>query len=100
MHAACSCAALLTFNRLQAQVDRAPKFIKVVESFREFLIRNGLIDRDTGERLERYVWYVISSHMYFTQIVTNMWHALRIQGVPMALLTSGISSSSNASSQR
>ncbi|KAL5529068.1 hypothetical protein ACEPAG_5042 [Sanghuangporus baumii] len=40
----------------QAQVDRAPKFTKVLESFYEFLLRNKLIDPSTGERLERFIW--------------------------------------------
>ncbi|KAI5123281.1 hypothetical protein M0805_009302 [Coniferiporia weirii] len=40
----------------QADVDRAPKFPKVLESFKDFLMRNGLIDGLTGEKLQRFTW--------------------------------------------
>ncbi|EJD06002.1 uncharacterized protein FOMMEDRAFT_78644 [Fomitiporia mediterranea MF3/22] len=40
----------------QTQVDRAPKFPKVLESFREFLVRNELIDDATEAKRERFVW--------------------------------------------
>lgn len=40
----------------QAEVERAPKFPQVLDSFKEFLANNGLIDAETGERLQRFTW--------------------------------------------
>lgn len=40
-------------------MNRAPKFVKVLESFREFMVRNGLIDAVTGQKLQRFTWYVL-----------------------------------------
>ncbi|EMD38613.1 hypothetical protein CERSUDRAFT_105200 [Gelatoporia subvermispora B] len=40
----------------QQQVDDTPTFAKVMESFRDFMIRHGLIDVETGKRLTRFCW--------------------------------------------
>ncbi|KAH9934887.1 ribonuclease H-like domain-containing protein [Fomitopsis serialis] len=40
----------------QEQVDSAPTFTELVDSFREFLEANGLIDPDTGRRLVKFCW--------------------------------------------
>ncbi|PCH38334.1 hypothetical protein WOLCODRAFT_65071 [Wolfiporia cocos MD-104 SS10] len=40
----------------QDQVDRAPVFTELCESFKVFLEDNGLIDPGTGQRLVKYCW--------------------------------------------
>lgn len=40
----------------QAEVDCAPSFPAVLDSFREFMAKNGLIDGISGERLQRFTW--------------------------------------------
>ncbi|KII88959.1 hypothetical protein PLICRDRAFT_40586 [Plicaturopsis crispa FD-325 SS-3] len=40
----------------QEQVNHAPSFVEVVHSFSRFLVKNGLIDGVTGERLQRFCW--------------------------------------------
>lgn len=40
----------------QEQVDRAPTFVQLMQIFPQFLLRNGLIDAETGERLVRFCW--------------------------------------------
>ena len=44
---------------LDARVGSAPseKFAKVLQSFRAFLVKNGLIDASSGARLRRFLWY-------------------------------------------
>src|SRR5689334_3282558 len=39
----------------QTQVDSAPHFPQVLESFAEFLIKNGLIDQNR-QRIKRFCW--------------------------------------------
>lgn len=34
-----------------------------METFREFLVRNGLIDAVTGEKLEQFIWYAIFTYL-------------------------------------
>lgn len=41
---------------LQAQVDNAPTFPVVLKMFEKFLIKNGLIDAVTGDRLVNFCW--------------------------------------------
>ena len=42
---------------MQDNVDNAPLFSKLVQTtFREFLVRNGLIDPLTGKHLVRFCW--------------------------------------------
>ncbi|OCH95630.1 hypothetical protein OBBRIDRAFT_809778 [Obba rivulosa] len=40
----------------QGQVNSAPTFPQVMKTFEEFMIRNGLIDAETGRRLVRFCW--------------------------------------------
>lgn len=40
----------------QPQVDNAPTFPTVLQMFEKFLIKNGLIDAVTGERLVHFCW--------------------------------------------
>ncbi|KAG5639605.1 hypothetical protein H0H81_010807 [Sphagnurus paluster] len=40
----------------QEQVDAAPSFPAVLASFQNFMIKHGLIDAHTGERLVRFCW--------------------------------------------
>ncbi|KAG6920001.1 hypothetical protein DXG01_013350 [Tephrocybe rancida] len=40
----------------QEQVDAAPPFPAVLASFQKFMIKHGLIDGETGERLVRFCW--------------------------------------------
>jgi len=40
----------------QEQVDAAPTFTQLVDIFREFLERHGLIERGTGRKLVRFCW--------------------------------------------
>ncbi|TRM61740.1 ribonuclease H-like domain-containing protein [Schizophyllum amplum] len=40
----------------QSQVDASPPFPDVLRSFYAFMIRNGLINRNTGKRLAKYCW--------------------------------------------
>jgi 3'-5' exoribonuclease 1 len=40
----------------KADVQSAPRFPKVLEKFKEFLVKNGLIDGVTGKRLKRFTW--------------------------------------------
>ncbi|KAF8162991.1 ribonuclease H-like domain-containing protein [Crassisporium funariophilum] len=40
----------------QEQVDSAPLFTDVLMGVEKFLVKNGLIDAETGERLVRYCW--------------------------------------------
>ncbi|GLB35330.1 putative exonuclease [Lyophyllum shimeji] len=40
----------------QEQVDSAPLFPAVLASFQKFMIKHGLIDGETGERLVRFCW--------------------------------------------
>jgi len=40
----------------QTQVDSAPVFPSVLQSFEQFLVGNGLIDPITGDRLVRFCW--------------------------------------------
>lgn len=40
----------------QRQVDRAPTFPEVLVQFQRFLVKHGLIDPTTGQRLVRYSW--------------------------------------------
>jgi len=37
-------------------VDAAPLFPEVLQSFQKFLVKHGLIDELTGERLVRFCW--------------------------------------------
>ena len=41
---------------VQEQVDAAPLFPEVLQSFQKFLVKHGLIDELTGERLVRFCW--------------------------------------------
>ncbi|KAF9466388.1 ribonuclease H-like domain-containing protein [Collybia nuda] len=40
----------------QSQVDSAPPFPEVIEMFQAFMIKHGLLDAETGERLVRFCW--------------------------------------------
>lgn len=40
----------------QSQVDAAPLFPEALAKVEEFLVRNGLIDAETGKRLVRFCW--------------------------------------------
>lgn len=47
----------LTYHSwMQPQVDNAPTFPTVLQMFEKFLIKNGLIDAVTGERLVHFCW--------------------------------------------
>jgi 3'-5' exoribonuclease 1 len=41
---------------VQEQVNAAPSFPEVLESLQKFLVKHGLIDEVTGERLVRFCW--------------------------------------------
>jgi len=46
----------LIWHLFQADVERAPTWSRVLEAFKLFLHKNGLIDKETGQRLVRYTW--------------------------------------------
>jgi 3'-5' exoribonuclease 1 len=41
---------------VQKQVDSAPLFPKVMEAFQQFIVKHGLLDGESGERLVRFCW--------------------------------------------
>lgn len=45
-----------TYYFVQDQVDNAPTFKELMDIFPEFVGRNGLINRETGERTLRFCW--------------------------------------------
>lgn len=47
---------LCAFSNIKRQVDRAPTFPEVLVQFQRFLVKHGLIDPTTGQRLVRYSW--------------------------------------------
>lgn len=43
-------------NDTQKQVDSAPLFPAVMEAFQNFMVKHGLLDGESGERLVRFCW--------------------------------------------
>ena len=41
---------------MQNQVDSAPPFPVVMEEFQTFMVKHGLLDKESGERLVRFCW--------------------------------------------
>ncbi|KAH9842902.1 ribonuclease H-like domain-containing protein [Rhodofomes roseus] len=69
----------------QEQVDSAPTFTELLDSFREFLEANGLIDPDTGRRLVRFCWCTDGPHDICDFVVKQCF----ISKVPMPAWITG-----------